>query len=269
MGYVSKPWDVAFEPHRVFGNTYFTGTIPASSHLIDTGAGLIVIDTGYQETLYLMLESTRRLGYDIRDIKYIVHSHGHIDHAAGTRALVELTGAETFIGAGDVDMVMGKNELSWAPEFNMQFPGTFTPDHILHDGDKISLGDVTIECVATPGHTMGTMSFFWNIGTLDGKMLRAGMMGGAGLNTMTSNYIRKYGLEKEDRRSAFADSLKRCREEQVDVLIGNHVDQNDMVKKYPLLRAGQTDIFVDSSAWGAFLDLLENLLAKLLADDPL
>jgi metallo-beta-lactamase class B len=116
---------------------------------------------------------------------------------------------------------------------------------------------------------MGTMSLFWNIGTLDGKQLRAGMMGGAGLNTMTSNYIRKYGLEKEDRRSAFADSLKRCREEQVDVLIGNHVDQNDMVKKYPLLRAGQTDIFVDSSAWGAFLDLSENRLAKLLADDPM
>ena len=60
-----------------------------------------------------------------------------------------------------------------------------------------------------------------------------------------------------------------CRGEQVDVLIGNHVDQNDMVKKYPLLRAGQTDIFVDSSAWGSFLDLSENRLAKLLADDPL
>ena len=269
MAYVSKPWSVAFEPHKVWGNTYFVGTIPASSHLIDTNDGLILIDTGYQETLYLMLESTRRLGFDICDIKYILHSHGHIDHAAGTRALVELIHAETFIGAGDVPIVKGENELSWAPEFNMQFPGTFTPDHALQDGDKIVLGDVEIECVATPGHSPGTFSFFWNIGEKDGRTLRAGMMGGAGLNTMGSAYIRKYGLEKEDWRGAFADSLKRCRSEHVDVLIGNHVDQNDMVKKYPLLKAGECDVFVDSSSWGTFLDLTEQRLAKLLADDPL
>ena len=269
MGYISKPWEIAFPPHKVFGNTYFTGTIPASTHLIDTGDGLIVIDTGYQETLYLMLESTRRLGFDIRDIKYIVHSHGHIDHAAGTRALVELTGAETFIGAGDADMVMGKNELSWAPEFNMQYPGTFTPDHILRDGDKITLGDVTIECIASPGHTSGTMSLFWNIGSLDGKTLRAGMMGGAGLNTLTTGYIRKYGLEKEDWRGAFSSTLARLAEEQVDVLIGNHVDQNDMVNKYPLLEAGNENVFVDPSLWQNFLTLTRQRFDKLLAEDPL
>ena len=51
---ILKPWETTFEPHRVFGNTYFAGTIPASTHLIDTGEGLILIDTGYQETLYLM-----------------------------------------------------------------------------------------------------------------------------------------------------------------------------------------------------------------------
>ena len=269
MGYVSKPWEKAFAPHKVFGNTYFTGTIPASTHLIDTGDGLIIIDTGYQETLYLMLESTRRLGFDPQDIKYILHSHGHIDHAAGTRALVELTGAETFIGAGDVDMVMGKNALSWAPEFNMDFPGTFTPDHILHDGDKITLGEVTIECISTPGHTKGTMSFFWNIGSLDGKELRAGMMGGAGLNTMGSKYIRKYNWQEEDWRGDFARSLERCRKETVDVLIGNHVDQNKMVERYPLLRAGNENIFVDPRDWNEFLDICEKRLKDLLISDPL
>ena len=269
MGFVRRPWEVAFAPHKVFGNTSFAGTIPASTHLIETDAGLIVIDSGYQETLYLMLDSVRKLGYDIADIKYIIHSHGHIDHAAGTRALVELTGAETFIGAGDVDMVMGKNELSWAPEFNMEFPGTFTPDHILYDGDKITLGNVTVECVASPGHSPGTMSLFWNAGVRDGKTLRAGMMGGAGLGTLGSKYIRKYGLEKEDWRGAFASTLDRLMGEQVDILVGNHVDQNDMVQKYPRLLAGETDVYVDAAAWQNFLNLTKQRFAKLLADDPL
>lgn len=266
---ILKPWETTFEPHRVFGNTYFAGTIPASTHLIDTGEGLILIDTGYQETLYLMLDSLRKLGFVPEDIKYILHSHGHIDHAGGTRALVELTGAKTFVGAGDRDMVSGKNDLSWAPEFNMAFPGTFEPDVLLYDGDRITLGNVTVACVATPGHSPGTISYFWNAGTLDGREIRAGMLGGAGMNTLTSKYIRKYGLEKEDWRGAFAKTLERCRKEHVDLLIGNHTDQNELLEKYPLLAAGRTDVFVDSSMWGKLLDTVEKRFRDLLASDPL
>ena len=266
---MERPWEKSFPPFRVFGNTFFTGTLPASTHLIDTGDGLIIIDTGYQETLYLMLESTRRLGFDPGNIKYILHSHGHIDHAAGTRAMIELTGAETFLGAGDADMVAGKNDLSWAPEYKMSFNGTFTPDHLLHDGDRITLGDVTVECVATPGHTPGTFSFFWNAGTLDGRELRAGMMGGAGLNTMSSGYIKKYGLAGEDWRGKFAASLQRCRKEHVDIFIGNHADQNQTVEKYPLLRSGKSDAFVDPGMWGSFLDLCQKRFDDLLINDPL
>ncbi len=269
MVIINKPWETAFPPHKVFGNTYFAGTIPASSHLIDTGNGLVVIDTGYQETLYLVLESIRTLGFDPQDIKYILHSHGHIDHAAATRALVELTGAETFVGAGDADMVMGKNDLSWAPEYNMDFPGAFTPDHLLHDGDKISLGNVEIECVATPGHTAGTFSFFWNAGELDGRSIRAGMMGGAGINSMESWYIRKYHLEKYNLREAFAGSIERCRREKVDVVIGNHVGHNKMQQKYPLLAAGNENIFVEPSRWNAMLDEFAASLEKLNISDPL
>lgn len=89
------------EPFRVFGNLYFVGTEPASAHLIDTGAGLILLDSGYPETLYLVLDSIRRLGFRLEDLALILHSHGHIDHIGGTRALVELTGAKTAIGAAD------------------------------------------------------------------------------------------------------------------------------------------------------------------------
>ena len=266
---MEKPWEGAFEPFKVFGNTWFTGTLPASTHLIDTGDGLIIIDSGYQETLYLMLESTRKLGFDPADIRYILHSHGHIDHAGATRALVELTKAKTFIGAGDYDIVTGKRPLSWAPEYNMTFHGVFEPDHLLRDGERITLGNVAIDCVATPGHCPGTFSFFWNAGEREGKPVRAGMMGGAGLNTLHADYIRKYGLEAEDWRGAFAASLRRCRQEHVDLFIGNHTGQNHMQEKFARLRAGDADAFLDENAWGEFLDKCERSLAKLLAEDPL
>ena len=80
---------------------YFVGSLAASCHLIDTGDGLILIDTGFPQTLYLLIDSIHRVGFDPREIRYILHTHGHYDHLGGTKQLVEMTGAKTFLGAPD------------------------------------------------------------------------------------------------------------------------------------------------------------------------
>ena len=263
------PWKGAMTPFNLLGNTYFAGISGASSHLIDTGDGLILLDSGYQQGLYLLIDSIYRCGFKPSDIRYIIHSHGHIDHAAATRALVEMTGAETFIGEGDVPMVNGtRPELTWAPEYNMSFDGIFEPDHILQDGDQIKLGNVVIDCAATPGHTPGVFSYFWDI-EFEGRIYRAGTMGGAGLNSMQSDYIRKYDLAAEDWRGAFRRSIARCRQEKVDVFIGNHANQNQTPERYQQLAAGKKLAFVDPEAWGKFLDGCQEALDKLEISDPL
>ena len=80
-------------PFQIIGNLYFVGTKPASVHLIDTGEGLVLLDSGYDALLELVLENIHALGFHEKQIRYILHSHGHIDHIGGTRALVELTGS--------------------------------------------------------------------------------------------------------------------------------------------------------------------------------
>lgn len=264
------PWQGAMKPFRVLGNTWFVGLEQASTHIIETKEGLILLDSGYQESLYYVLNSIYECGFKPGDIRYIIHSHGHIDHAAATRALVELTGAETFIGEGDREMVNGTKtaELSWAAEYDMKFNGTFEPDHLLKDGDRIILGEVEIECVATPGHTPGTFSFFWDIKD-DGKVYRAGTMGGAGINSMESSYIRKLGLEKEDWRGAFRKSIARCRQEKVEIFIGNHAGQSNTKERCARLFAGEKLAFVDPEAWRLFLDKCERNLDRLEREDPL
>ena len=84
------PWQGAIPPFRVLGNTWFTGLLQASTHLIDTGAGLILLDSGYQESLYYVLDGIYKCGFNPKDIKYIIHSHGHIDHAAAPKAISRL-----------------------------------------------------------------------------------------------------------------------------------------------------------------------------------
>lgn len=265
---MEHPWEGAMEPFKIFGNTYFVGTEPASSHLIDTGSGLILLDSGYMESLYLVLESIRKLGFDPREIRYIIHSHGHIDHAAATRALVEMVRAETFLGEDDRGMVTGENQLSWAPEYEMSFDGLFEPDHLLRDGDRITLGNVSIDCVATPGHTAGDFSFFWN-GEENGRRLRFGTMGGAGVNSMSSEYLRKYHIEFQKLREKFRKSILRCRKESVDIFIGNHVGHNDTQGKYQRLLQGFTDVFIDPGEWNRFLDNCTKNIERLETEDPL
>ena len=267
MANLLTPWVYQTRPFQIFGNLYFVGTQPASTHLIDTGDGLVIIDPGYQEYLYMVLENIRTLGFNPQDIRYLVHSHGHIDHAGATRALAELTGAKTFIGKGDRPMVVGEVPLTCDIELKTHF-NHFEPDHILHDGDHIRLGNLDMECIATPGHTPGTFSFFWNI-TKNGRTVRAGMMGGAGMNTLASAYIHKYHLEAENWRGMMQRSIPRCRQEHVDLFVGNHAGQNDTFGKQKRLEAGDTNAFVQPDDWTRFLDGLQRRLDDVIANDPI
>ena len=140
----SRPWEGYMPPFKIFGNLYFVGTTFVSSHVIDTGEGLILLDSNYPQCTYLVLENMRRLGLDPMNIKYILHSHGHYDHVGGTRAIVELTGAKTIIGRADRDYVNGTLDLTWAKELGFTYNEMFEPDILLDDGDIFELGNTKI-----------------------------------------------------------------------------------------------------------------------------
>ncbi len=242
-----RPWEGYVKPFRIWGNLYFVGTEPASTHIIDTGSGLIMLDSGYQHSLYLVLHNMHLLGLNPIDLKYIIHTHGHIDHMGATRALIELTGAKTFIGSADCDYVNGKLDLSYAKELGMEFNETFEPDVLLNDGDKIKLGNTEITAKATPGHTPGAMSYFFDI--TDGScVMRAGLHGGIGTNTMCREFLDKYDLSY-DCRENFIAAMDRLKDEPVDIFLGNHMQHNKTLEKSMRILQGDADAFIDSSEW--------------------
>lgn len=260
----AQPWRGYMPPFKLWGNLYFVGTEPASTHIIDTGEGLIMLDSGYQHSLYLVLQNMHTLGLNPMDIKYIVHTHGHIDHCGATRALVEMTDAKTFLGEPDQDYVNGKLDLSWAKEVGLEL-ATFEPDVLLHDGDVIALGNTKITAVATPGHTPGTMSYIFNV-TCDGRTLTAGLHGGAGTNSMTKEFLDRYGLSY-DCRTDFITSMDRLMSIPVDIYLGNHAAQNKTAEKYQQLLAGNKDAFVDPASWGKFADSCKKRLYAMIEEE--
>jgi len=233
------------EPFRIVGNVYFVGTIDASSHLIDTGDGLILIDTGYGDTLFMVIDSIYKLGFSPYDIKYIIHTHWHGDHTEATPALAHITGAKTFIGEKDAENVR-------------QY---FEPDVLLKEGDRVSLGNTTVEIMETPGHTRGCISVFFNTEE-NGKTYRVGMFGGAGANT-----LRTGAFDYEDCREGYRNSLNRLKEEHVDVFIGNHVWNNDTAKKGQHLRETGENLFLDDKIWNTFLDHCERRLDRVIEEE--
>lgn len=248
------PWNYAVEPFRIAGPLYYVGNKDVSSHLIDTGDGLILLDTTFPQTVYLLTESIRRLGFDPADLHTILHCHGHYDHFGGTRAIIELTGAETAMGEDDMFILTERPELSWAPEYGVEFHETFALDHPLRDGQIVALGNIEIECVHIPGHTPGAMSYFFRI--CDAQQdYTVGIHGGPGLNTLTNEYLAKYGLSNEARQQ-YMKSLDHLKKRELDIFIGAHPAQNDTLGKRQRLNS-KTNPFVDRTAWPAFLSQLE------------
>lgn len=240
-----KPWLGKMRPVKIVGNTYFIGTYQASCHLIDTGDGLIMIDPGYSQTAYLVLDSIYQLGFCPQNIKYIINTHWHSDHAEATAAFADLSGAQTILGRDDVEK---------AAQY-------FTPDITVNDGDVLTLGNTSIRFVHTPGHTKGTISFFYDVEE-NGKTYHVGTFGGAGVNTMVRS-----AFDFDGCREAYLASVKRLKDEKVDVFIGNHTWNNDTYGKSLKILAGGENEFIDDKLWLQFLDRCEERLMKVIAED--
>ena len=236
-------------PFRMIGNIYFVGTFEASSHIIDTGDGLILIDTGYEENAETVIESMRTLGFDPADVKYILHSHGHYDHTDATHKLIPLMpNAKTYLSFKDIKYIKH-----------------FTPDCDIKDGDRIRLGNTEILCLFTPGHTEGSVSFFIDVEE-DGETYRAAMFGGSGTNQLKKSWMHKYDVPYLC-RGQFFDSVDRLLGEQVDVMIGNHAWQNRTPEKYEMMASAEKNPFIDPTEWSAYLLKLRGQLENIILSE--
>lgn len=228
-------WEGKMEPFKIVGDVYFVGSFAASTHIIDTGDGLILIDPGYIETLHLVVDSIYKMGFKPEDIQYIVNTHWHSDHTGATKALASLCGAKTLIG---------KNDAEKAARY-------FKADILLSDGDVLELGRTKMRFLETPGHTKGTVSLFFETEE-NGKTYRVGMFGGAGANTLV-----RENFDYDNCREDYLNSVHRLLGEKVDVFIGNHVWNNNTEVFGEILRKTGENKFIDSSLWTNFLNFCE------------
>jgi metallo-beta-lactamase class B len=162
-----KSMNRPFEPFEVIGNIHYVGASDVSSFLITTRDGHILIDSGFEATVPMIRESVRKLGYRFEDIKILLNSHAHLDHAGGHALLKRLTRAQIVMSEADATLLAhgGKGDFPPISERIMSYEAA-QADRIIHDGDKVSLGGTTLTAHLTPGHTKGCTT--WTMVLEDG-----------------------------------------------------------------------------------------------------
>src|ERR1041384_5638451 len=164
-------WTTPFPAFRISGNLYYVGSKGLASYLITTPEGHILINSDLEADVPLIRSSIESLGFKFNDIKILLISHAHYDHCAGSAMIKQLTGAKYMVMDGDVDVVEsgGKKDFQYGNDPTSLYPATKV-DRVLHDGDRVKLGDATLTARLTPGHTKGCTT--WTMKVNDNSYLR-------------------------------------------------------------------------------------------------
>lgn len=157
-------WNEPVDPFLLAPNTWYVGSRGLSAVLIDSGDGLVLLDGGLPQSAPAIATSIRRLGYRVEDLRFILNSHAHFDHAGGIAALARWSGAEvlasesgaTALRRGDVD---ADDAQAGFGDFN-RFP-PLPAARGLGDGEVLLLGSLDLTIHYTPGHTPGSASYSW------------------------------------------------------------------------------------------------------------
>src|SRR5262245_8358514 len=208
------------EPVKVFDNLYYVGMTEFSAWAVTTSQGIILVDAIYDYSIEDEVDGgLKKLGLNPADIKYVIVSHGHLDHAGGAKHLQEKYGAKLIMSAADYDLLDQQNP-SWKPKRDM----------VATDGMKVTLGDTTLTLYLTPGHTDGTISTI--IPLRDGKEKHvAAAWGGTMFNF---GPIRRRLVQYTESAARFRDIAAKA---NADVILSNHTQYDGSKTKLPALAA--------------------------------
>jgi metallo-beta-lactamase class B len=163
----SRSWNQPVAPFRILGNLYYVGANDITSFLIATDSGLILIDGGFVETAPQIRDNIARLGFQLHDVKVLLNSHAHYDHAGGLAQLKAWTGARLLASAGDAPLLAAGGHGDPFFGDKLPFPAVRV-DSLVRDREAVTLGNTTLVAHLTPGHTRGCTTWTMQVAE-DGK----------------------------------------------------------------------------------------------------
>lgn len=252
------------DPFRIADNLYFVGNSDIAVYLITGPEGNILLDTGYDYMAPQVVSSIQALGFDVADIRLILNSHAHFDHAGGHASMKESTGAQVLASAGDVPMLEAGGVGDPVLGGSSDFPPVHV-DRVLADGEVVRLGDIEMVANLTPGHTEGCTSWSMQV-VIDGVPRNAvficslTILGPARLSGPDASYP---GIADDFRRSFEVLAGLGC-----EVFLASHSGFFGMTRKLEAMRSGgEANPFVDPEGCLSFVGRAERRFLARLSEE--
>jgi len=241
------------EPFRIAGNLYYVGANDVAAFLITSPDGHVLIDGGYPGTPPLIMASIAKLGFDIRDVKVLLNSEPHYDHAGGLAALQRASGAQLWASEASAPVLAAGGDdpavfpllrlLAWSGILRYPRPRV---DHRFRDGDTIRVGPTALVAHVTPGHTRGCTS--WSFPVRDGDRVLQ-VVSACSLIAMGGS--RYPGYEAD-----FERTFRVLRSLPADIWVTSHARAWGRYRKFVARDTAKNpvDPFIDRDGYRAYVD---------------
>ena len=250
FGQASPDWTEPFPPFHIAGNLYYVGSKGLANYLITTPQGNILVNSDLEANVPMIKSSIEKLGFKFSDTKILLISHAHWDHDAGSAAIKETTGATYMVMDADVPVVEsgGKSDFQYGSTATSLYQPTKV-DRVLHDGDEVRLGGTVLIAHLTPGHTRGCTTWTMKV-TEDGKTYNVVIIGSPNVNAgykLVNNEAYPQ-IDKDYERMWRVLKLLPC-----DIFLGAHGNYFGLEEKYPRLKEGGANPFIDPEGYKMYV----------------
>jgi metallo-beta-lactamase class B len=244
------------DPFRIAGNFYYVGANDIAAFLITGPEGHVVLDGGYPTTAPMIIASIAKLGFDIKDVKVLLNSEPHPDHAGGLGVLQQASGAELgaseasadaiAAGGDDPDIILPLRALIRIGILG--YPATRV-DHRFKDGATIRVGPIALTAHVTGGHTRGCTS--WSFPVRDGDRM---------LNVVSAcSLVVLQGMRYPEQGADFERTFRVLRSLPADIWVSSHARLWGRYRKFVASATAKnpTDPFIDPEGYHAYIDTAE------------
>jgi metallo-beta-lactamase class B len=261
-------WNRDQAPFQIFGNTYYVGVRGLSSVLITSADGHVLIDGALPQSAPLIARHVEQLGFEMSDVKLILSSHVHYDHAGGIAELQKLSGAKVV--ASDIAAKVlrtGKVDRN-DPQYEVMkpYPGAKNVE-ALGARESVEVGRLQLHVIHTPGHTPGGTSWTWTSCAAERCL---NVIYGDSLNAVSDDSFKYSGDERwPDARSDLTASIAAIAAAPCDILIAAHPDFTGLLTLIDERGEGDRAQLIDSSACKRYAAAAQERLEKRLDSEAL
>jgi metallo-beta-lactamase class B len=261
-----REWNAPQRPFRIHGNSWYVGTRGLSAVLVTSPQGHVLIDGGLPESAAPIAANVRALGFRMEDVRLILNSHAHFDHAGGIAALQRASRAAVAAHPWSAAMMRRGSSLPEDPQYEIDIPYPAVPTvRVLADGETVRVGPLALTAHFTGGHTPGGTSWSWR--SCEGDRCLDLVYADSQTPVSADGYLftrsTRYPSVLDDFARGFA-TLERLR---CDVLVTPHPSASTLFERLAAREQGRADAFRDDTACRRYAAAARQRLAQRVATE--